>query len=596
MFHSLETYPVLLVALLVLSLPTGALASVTLATRGHSQYQIVIAPDASPTVKRVAQELSDDFAQISGAALPVITSAPKGPAFFVGPGPDLPDAFRAIALSARPDESIVVRTHGRDLYLAGHGDRGTMYAVYAFLEDQLGARWYAPDATVLPKKSRVSIPDLDVQQSPAFEYRDTDEYAVFRSGPWDAHLRLNGTSVPAQPDLGGMNRLFNGAENFYELVPPARYFADHPEYFSLINGKRTASGGSQLCLTNPDVMRIVTAALLQEAQKNPGELVLGLSPNDAFNGACQCDNCKASDARYGAPSGTLLNFVNQVAASVQAALPGRKIWVETLAYQYAEKAPNPGAIAPAENVLVCLAPIFACEAHPLATDPENARSRESLLAWNKIAPGHLQVWHYVTNFAHYLQPFPDWDELGADMAYYRDHGVSGMFCEGNYQSGGEMSLMRTWVMAHLFWNPDQDVWALVKDYCDGYYGPAGPSVYQYLRLMRDAVNKPGVHMHIYDPPTAAYLSPDTLQAADKLLDSAEAAAGSPEILGRVQEVRLGIRYVELMRSRPAAGASADVRAAYRDRLAGFIADIHRFKIIRLSEGQDMAAWIAEMEK
>ena len=88
-------------------------------------------------------------------------------------------------------------------------------------------------------------------------------------------------------------------------------------------------------------------------------MTLGLSPNDAEHGNCKCDACQAADAKFGSAAGTLLDFVNRVAVAVQAELPDRKIWVETLAYQYTQKAPTPGTIAPASNVLLCLAPIYS---------------------------------------------------------------------------------------------------------------------------------------------------------------------------------------------------------------------------------------------
>jgi len=441
----------------------------------------------------------------------------------------------------------------------------------------------------------VRVPDLDETQAPAFSYRDTDEAMVFGKGQWDAHLKLNGVSVPDQAELGGINRLFNGAENFYSLVPPNRYFATHPEYYSLLDGSRKSSPDSQLCLSSPGVFKVVVDALVAEAKANPKELTLGLSPNDAEHGNCQCDACRAADAKFGSPAGTLLDFVNKVAAAVQAALPDRKIWVETLAYQYTQKAPTPGAIAPASNVLVCLAPIYACDGHPLASDPQNKTSNEALLAWKKVAPGHLLIWHYGVNFAHYLQPYPDWDELGADMAYYRDNGVSGMFCEGDYQGNCDLQAMHTWVMAHLFWNPRQDVWALVRDFSDGYYGHAGADIYAYLRLFHDRLQQPNVHLHLYDLPTSPLFSAELLKSASDLFDHAEAVAETPEIRSRVQEARMGIRYVELAGHVPDKSATAAEQDAFRARLDTFIADIGRFKIASLSEGHNTDEWIKKMK-
>ena len=600
-FTSRSTYPealcigLLMSVLLPFFTPAAAAAGLVLADHARTDYSIIIATNASPTVKHAAAELADDLKQISGAVFPVLSERPKGPAIFVGTSPWLPAAFGKVRLDTLPSEAFVLRTDRHNLYLAGPDDRGTLYAVYALLEDHLGARWYAPEVTLLPPQDRVRIPSLNETQSPAFDYRDTDEAIVFANAPWDAHLRLNGVSVPAQADLGSINRLFNGAENFYALVPPDRYFASHPDYYSLVDGHRKASPDSQLCLSSPGVFQVVVDALVAEAKANPSELTLGLSPNDAVHGNCQCDACRAADAKYGSPAGTLLAFVNRVAGAVQAALPDRKIWVETLAYQYSEKAPTPGTVAPADNVLVCLAPIYACDGHPLATDPQNRKSQAALVAWNRVAPGHLQIWHYVTNFAHYLQPCPDWDELGADMAYYRSNGVSGMFCEGNYQGNGELQVMRTWVMAHLCWNPHQDVWPLVRDFCDGYYGPAGPDLYAYLQLYHHRLQQPDIHLHLYDPPTSPLFSPELLKSANSLFDHAETVANTPELKRRVEEARLGIRYVELARHVPGDHATTADRAAFRARLDPFLADLARFKIAALSEGRTADEWIRPMK-
>jgi len=577
-------------------LPIAAQASLTLAKGGKTSYSIVISPDASPTVSHAANELAADLQTMSNADFPVVTHAVDGPEIFVGPSDFLQEKYPSIKLSDLPDEGFVIRTEGANLVLSGKDDRGTLYSVYTFLEEHLGVRWFSPNDTVLPDHNPMTIPSIDEKQAPAFMYRDTDNHIVLGNAAWDAHLMLNGVSVPDQEDLGGINRLFNGAENFYQLVPPSKYFADHPEYFSLINGQRRDTGDSQLCLTNPDVFHIIVDELTAQAKADPKLLTLGLSPNDAGDGECQCPNCKAEDEKYGAPSGTLLNFVNKVAAAVQANLPDRKIWVETLAYQYTEKPPTPGTISPASNVLVCLAPIHMCDAHAIDKDPVNKASLDNLLGWGKVAPGHLQVWHYVTNYANYMQPFPDWDEIGADMKFYHDHGVSGMFCEGNYNSNGEMMAMRTWVLAHLFWNPNQNVWSLIKEYCDGYYGHGGKYIYQYLRLMHDQFLKPNVHLFIYDSPHAAYLSPEVMKEANKLFDEAESATVYyPDELNRVREARISIRYVDLVDEIPNAQSTAQQKEAFLKKLKQFAEDINYYKFDYVSEGRPVASWITQLE-
>lgn len=567
---------------MAVAVPLASGAGLTLAASGHTRYAIVIAPNASPTVQHAAHELSADMRKISGSQFAVISDQPSGPAIYVGPSADLTAAFPKLQLQLLPNEGFLIQTSGKNLALAGKDDRGTLYAVYSFLEGHLGVRWYSPHDTFIPHLWVMKIPSLDERQAPAFTYRDTDEYPVLQHAQWDAHLKLNGVEVPDKAYLGGTNRLFNGAENFYQLVPPSKYFSKHPDYYSLINGKRSDYLGtahwskrSQLSLVNPDVFRIITAAFVAQAKANPNLLTLGLSPNDSPDGESQGAQSKASDARYGAPSGTLLHFVNKVAAAVQQQFPARKIWVETLAYQYTEKPPTPGTIKAAQNVLVCLAPIGMDYTRPI-TALRNHSTLEDLLGWDKVAPGHLQIWTYVTNFANYLQPFPDWDELGADMELYHEHGVSGMFCEGDYNSVGEMQVMRTWVIAHLMWNPKQNVWSLVKEFSAGYYGPAGPYIYRYLRLLQGQLRKPNMHLGIDDSPNAAYLTPKILKKAKQLFQKAHAAVKSNSAeLNRVKEADLSIRYVELMRSVPTAKSTVARKATFRDQLNRLVRDMQR---------------------
>ena len=593
-------------ALLICSLvPILAVASVTrlaagagltLAARGRTRYVIVIGPNASATVKHAAGELSADLHQISGADFAVTSNQAGRPAIYVGPSHALLVAFPKLALRSLPAEGFFIETSGRNLALAGNDDRGTLYAVYTFLEERLGVRWYSPNDTFIPHRRVVKIPPLHERQAPAFSYRDTDEYMAQTHPQWDAHLKLDGVSVPDRADLGGINQLFKGSENFYQLVPPSKYFAKHPEYYSLINGKRSDAPGSQLSLVNPHVLRIVTAELVAKAKANPGLLTLGLSPNDAGDGDSQGARSRASDARYGAPSGTLLNFVNKVAVAVQKQLPGRDIWFDTLAYQYTEKPPIPGTIKPGPHVLVCLAPIGMDFAHPLAS-PQNRFTCKCLLGWAKVAPGHLQVWQYVTNFANYLQPFPDWNELGADFQFFHEHGVSGIFCEGDHDSIGEMMAMRTWVMAHLLWNPKQKVWKLVREFSNGYYGPAGRYTYRYLRLLQNQASQPDVRMGEGDSIMAPYLAANVLKKASHLFQKAQAAVKSnPARLHRVQEARLSIRYVELMRRMPAKDSTAAEKAAFLKEFNRFVQALRRFGVGDISESRPVSEWAAAIHK
>jgi len=78
--------------------------------------------------------------------------------------------------------------------------------------------------------------------------------------------------------------------------------------------------------------------------------------------------------------------------------------------------------------------------------------------WQPVAP-LLYVWDYTPNFAHYQQPFPNFDALQPNVQFFVKHGVKGLFEQGNYSAGGsgEMGPLRAYVLSKLLWNPNADV-------------------------------------------------------------------------------------------------------------------------------------------
>ena len=119
--------------------------------------------------------------------------------------------------------------------------------------------------------------------------------------------------------------------------------------------------------------------------------------------------------------------------------------------------------------------------------PSNAAFLADLQDWSKICQ-RLYVWDYVTDFANYVLPHPNWFVLGPNLRLFRDYGVKGVFEEGAYAGpGAEMAELRSWVLAQLLWNPQQDDRALIKEFLRGYYGKrAGDLIERYLELMHDA--------------------------------------------------------------------------------------------------------------
>ncbi len=176
------------------------------------------------------------------------------------------------------------------------------------------------------------------QDTPAFTFRmaylhpATDSvYAADNNIRW---VRVKEGSV--DPDWGLW------VHTMHRFVPPAQFEA-HPEYFAERNGVRVPD---QLCLSNPEVLRITVDSLRAMMARKPAVRYWSVSQMDNFN-HCQCAQCHRTDSLDGSPSGSILRFANAVADS----FPDKVI--STLAYQYSRSAPKVTKPRPNVNIMLC---------------------------------------------------------------------------------------------------------------------------------------------------------------------------------------------------------------------------------------------------
>ena len=523
-------------------------APVPLVTNGKSAYSIVIASDASPSERHGAAELQKFIEEISGARLP-ITSEPAPAMVLVGRSAALDKLNPGIPFTDLGPEGFALKIKGKHLIIAGGRLRGTMYGVYGLLE-KLGCRWCTASVSRIPKMPSISVSPLDEIQKPSFEAREPF-FAEAADPDWAARNKVNGQSMRLDATRGGKQIAYPSGHSFNLLLPPQKYFKQHPEYFSLVDGKRRIDQyRSQLCLTNPDVLLIVIESVERCIAQRPEATNISVSQNDG-EGWCECDNCRRVEAEEGgAHSGPLLRFVNAVAEAIEKNHPDKLI--DTFAYAYTLD--PPAKVRPRRNVRIRICPSDACFAHPFEKCEYNAQVMRDLEAWSKITD-QLYVWHYNINFLHYLLPFPDFDELAADIPMYRRHGIVGLFMEGSTdrEGGAENAELRSYVMAQLMWNIKVDVNKVIDEFHETYYGKAAKPMRAYFDLLQSRVRQapggPGYHLWISDPPSAPYLGGDFLDKAAALFRQAEAAADSGMARTNVRKARLGIDYIRMSRAK-----------------------------------------------
>ena len=572
-----------------LSAPNNAARKpLLLVNGGESTYRICVSDTASLSEKHAAAELQKFVEEMSAARLPIVTDAdkPEGDLILVGNSTLIQPFASTIPFERLGSEGFVLRTAGNRVLIVGGRQRGTMYGVNTFLE-KLGCRWFTRDLSVIPKKPNLVVEPLDEIQKPAFEYREP----FFREASdkdWAARNKVNGASMDLDDSTGGKFIYFPFVHTFYSILPPDKYFGEHPEYYALVDGQRR-SERAQLCLTNPEVLRLAIQTVLEWIEQHPEASIYSVSQNDS-EGWCECDNClRVEQEEGGAHSGPILRFVNAVAMEVAKQHPEKLI--DTLAYWYSEAPPLHAR--PLPNVRIRLCPIGACEAHAYETCKNDAYFLHHLQAWSKIT-NQLYIWHYVTNFAHYLLPFPDFDELAADIPLYRKNGVVGIFLEGDFAEGGggENAELRSYVMARLLWKPSADMNKIIDEFMAAYYGKAARPMRAYFDLLhrevRPAPRGKGQHMWIYTSPGAPYLSQDFLAQSQKVFHEAETAADDEGTRTRVRKARLSIDYVRLMHAKSFEVRDGSYAPAGLERLKetfqSFMNDVRSFGITELHEG------------
>lgn len=544
----------ILVLALLIVVAASARADLLLAANGRTQTVIVVDPAASPPERLAAHELAATLQQITGTEFLVRTNS-KAPrrAILVGAGAAARQAFSNVPFDALGPEELILRTSGNKLLLAGGRPRGTLYAVSRFLQRECGVRWWTPWASRIPKQATLRIGNLDVREKPAFEYRESYWYPAF-DADWSWRNGGNGQSSRLTPEQGGRISYKGFVHTFYPLVPPEKHFAEHPEWFSLIKGKRTTDR-AQLCLTNPRLRDFMVERVKQWLRESPDAGIVSVSQND-WHGACECADCKALDDAEGTHAATLLAFVNYVAEKIEPEFP--HVAVDTLAYQYTRKPPK--TIKPRPNVIVRLCSIECNFREPL-DHPSNAAFADDIRGWSKLCQ-RLYIWDYTTDFGHYVQPHPNWFTLGPNLRFFQEHGVRGVFEQGAYQShGSEMAELRAWVLARLLWNPRQDEHALIREFLDGYYGAAAPAIARYLDFLYDASR--GHNLTCYSGTGAPFLGFKPLAEAERLWQEAErAVAADEELSTRVRLAHLPVRYVWLSRWDKLRQECADAGAAW----------------------------------
>lgn len=509
--------PLLCLALSLAGSPSYA--QVNLVCSGtQSFYSVVAGPTADSVRILAAGKLQEYLSEITGCTINLCNQADgRLRSFFIG-REWIKDTATVHAIENLDSEGYAILTRNGDFYLAGKNPAGDVYAVYAFLE-QAGCLWFSATETYIPKINPLTIPDINRFDQPDFRFR----LAHFPDRDSPAWYLPNRTST--------MNDWGLFVHTFKTLCPPSIYFDQHPDYFSLVNGKRIRDG--QLCMSNPAVIALLAGNLKKEMDKKPDCRYWSVSQNDCYN-YCECDQCQALYKKYGSISGAYVAMANQLARQ----FPGKQI--STLAYQFTRSAPT--AIVPDSNVNIMFCSIECNRSLPLEADPRSNGFVKDMQDWARLTH-NIFMWDYVVQFKTYTCPFPNFDVLQPNIQFFKKYGIPMMFQQGSGDSWSDLCEYKQALIARLLWDSNLDEPVFRNAFFNAFYGAAAPVMLNYFSktLAGKEMQSAERSLDIYGYPVLYadwFLKPELLGQYKAMMDEAEqCVAGDPVRLARVLRQR-----------------------------------------------------------
>jgi hypothetical protein len=526
-------------ALCLIAVP-GDAADLQITEDGKPKAAIVLAGSAGPQEVAVTALLSH-VKQMSGATLPVIGPrelagfrveagrliAPEGKTaaqtfILIGDG-ELTRQL-GVSLDGIGPDGIVLKTTGNVIAVLGRKrtatakrDEPTANAVFRFLET-LGCRslWPGESGKVVPKKSTITVPDLDVRFTPPIGQRNI-RFAAADARSAAQGLALLGSSVAdyqaakeaasrteseggwgAWNGLGGNIGIVGGAAGCGLRGGWEEHGKAHPEWFALqVDGTRDQSKAKErwrLCVSNPGLIEHVANDIIARLDGH-AQNAISLCPNDGgYSSFCMCDACKKLDApdapkikllmfaKVGESARTELDYVsltdryvhywNAVVERVTKVVPDQLFLVE--AYSYYSDPPMREKLHP--NIVLRYVPNTA----------------DGWKGWQ--AAGAKRVYWRPNNLHSGYRDgvlSPRARENSATLSYLAQHGMLATDMDSIYHNWATQGL-HYYAMARLIWNPAQDFDAVLEDYCKTGFGAGAEQVKRYfLRMEKGVVLVPG---------------------------------------------------------------------------------------------------------
>jgi hypothetical protein len=469
-----------------------------LVENGKSDYKIVVADDADAVEIHAAEELKLFIKESTNVSLDIKTETEianaKENLISIGKT-ELRAKERDIEedITSLEQGGVIIKTVNNNVFITGRTTRGTLNAVYKFLEYQIQFKAYSIDCLKYECHTTLKLLNFDYLYNPSVDLMVTNSYEINGVDIVDDVARMY---LQAYNGYGGANH--DGA--FYELwchtteliIPEYSYGGLHPDWF----------GNEQLCFSNDEMMEQFAYVLFSGYVSTTDRPYIMIGAADKKS-CCTCDRCKAEGALYGGQPGIFMRFMNKLAKRVEEYLVeyniDKEIMLIGLNYYYYSAAPvidnGDGTYSPIhESVVpksdgkvtvgVCYAPISACFTHAFNDENcvTNSGGYKDLLGWATLTDD-LFMYTYGSNFSsNFARNFHynNWSYMAEQYKIFEQIGLDYIFDESCNSGASPLADMRIYVRSRLGWNPNVEIRDVMDEFMDAFYGVGASGMKEYF--------------------------------------------------------------------------------------------------------------------
>ena len=223
---------------------------IDVAEDGKAKAVIVLGKDAVAPEKTAARELAEYLKKATSTKPPTTSEGEQrqeGNLIYVGHTRFA--AENGLDGELLGEEQWFIRTVNGNLILTGGRPRGTLYAVYHFLEDVAGVRWWNPWEESVPEHGHFATGKVDLSGKPAFRVRKLDVSGSYGgwfqsvSGREDLYAprnRINSwPNIPEEyggADKSGPPNFCHAEGHYFDLFKKRDDLEKHPDWVAQKDG------------------------------------------------------------------------------------------------------------------------------------------------------------------------------------------------------------------------------------------------------------------------------------------------------------------------------------------------------------------------